>query len=434
MRKKLQLSEGLRKILHNAGWMMGEQVLRMATALFVNAWVARRLGPSDFGLLSYVQSLAALFVVVALLGMSRLLVRELVEQSNDPQKRSTIVLTAFSYRMLAAILLFGASVAISGWGHDTERFVLAAFVSTSILAAPFDSVYQYFQSLSQARIPVIVRSVSFFAATGVKLFLLYHGAGLQEIVYATALEYAFTAIGLYYVYRKYGMQVRARPNWRLGWTFVRETWPEIIAGLSGMLFMRLDQIMLESLQGTAAVGVFAVAARLSEAWYFIPVSLVASAFPKIVKSRTDTKLYYTQISRLMVALVALSYASGLGASLLSGPVVSWLYGPSYTESASILCVHIWCGLLVGFGQLSGAWLSAERRIVLNLYRNLLGLVVNVPLNYFLIPRFGPIGAAWATLISMTFGWYLFDMFNPLTRRMFIIKSRALLLQKTVPAG
>ena len=115
--------------------------------------------------------------------------------------------------------------------------------------------------------------------------------------------------------------------------------------------------------------------------------------------------------------------------MLAGPVVGWLYGPLYTESAAILCVHIWSGLLVGFGQLSGAWLMAERRIVLNLYRNLFGLAVNVPLNYFLIPRFGALGAAWATLISMICGWYLFDLFNKSTRRMFLIKTSALFFRK-----
>jgi O-antigen/teichoic acid export membrane protein len=196
-----------------------------------------------------------------------------------------------------------------------------------------------------------------------------------------------------------------------------------------MLFMRLDQIMLEAIQGTASVGIFAVAARLSEAWYFVPVSLVASAFPRIIQARSDPRLYDSQISRLMVGLAALSYAAALGATLLSETVIHWLYGPSFVDSAAVLAVHIWSGLFVAFGQLSGAWLMAERRIVINLYRNLFGLIVNVPLNYLLIPRFGPVGAAWATLFSMFCGWYLFDLFHPKTRRMFVIKSHALLLMR-----
>ena len=191
--------------------------------------------------------------------------------------------------------------------------------------------------------------------------------------------------------------------------------------------MRLDQLMLESLQGMAAVGVFAVASRLSEAWYFIPVSLVASAFPKILPNRNRPDVYYAQISKLMVALVGMSYMAGIAATTLGRPIVEWLYGSAYAESAAILAIHIWCGLFVGLGQVSGAWLSAERKLAINLQRNLFGLLINIPLNYILIPRFGPVGAAWGTLGAMTCAWYLFDLINPLTRRMFFIKSRALIL-------
>jgi O-antigen/teichoic acid export membrane protein len=209
---------------------------------------------------------------------------------------------------------------------------------------------------------------------------------------------------------------------------VRESWPEIIAAFSGLLFMRLDQIMLEALQGEHAVGLFAVAAKLSEAWYFIPVALVASAFPRIIQSRSNTPLYYSQISRLMVALVSLSYIAGLSTLLLSGTVIKLLYGNAYADSATILSVHIWCGLFVALGQVSGAWIMAERRVVLNLQRNLFGLVTNILLNFIVIPRFGAIGAAWSTFIAMISAYYLFDALNPSTRHMFGIKTRALFLR------
>jgi len=194
--------------------------------------------------------------------------------------------------------------------------------------------------------------------------------------------------------------------------------------------MRSGQLMLESMRGAGDVGIYSAAARLSEAWNFIPVSLVASAFPKIVQSRPNTALYYTQISRLMVALVTLAYLAGIAATLLSDPVVRWLYGETYAASAPVLSVHIWCGLLVGFGTVSGSWLLAERKLMLNLQRTVLGLIVSVLLNLVLIPRFGPIGAAWATFFAMVSAYYVFDLLHPATRHMFIIKTRALVFMKS----
>lgn len=432
--KTPRVSSDLRRILHNAGWMMGEQVIRLLAGIFVGAWIARRLGPAEFGLLSYTQAFAGLFAIVASLGFNRLVVRELVENRQHAAKQATIVQTAFAFRLITAIVLYMLALSISTLTQAGDGSFLVALVGISILVAPFDCTYQYFQAESRSRIPVLARATAFSISTLIKIGLLLAGAGLYEIAYAIAVEYLLTALFLSNAYRRYGSGMKASPDWAMGLRFVRESWPEIIAAFSGLLFMRLDQIMLQALRGEHAVGIFAVAAKLSEAWYFIPVSLVASSFPKIIQSRSNLNLYYSQISRLMVALVALSYAAGLAALLLSGIVIGWLYGAEYSDSASILSVHIWCGLFVALGQVSGAWIMAERRVVLNLQRNLFGLVTNVILNLILIPRFGAIGAAWATFISMASAYYVYDILNPATRHMFRIKTRALILKSSRNSG
>lgn len=428
--KPSRVSADLRRILHNAGWMMGEQVVRMLTAIFVSVWVARHLGPAQFGLLNYSQALSALFAVVAVLGLSRIVVRELVETQEQASRQATVVMTVFVFRMIAAIVLYVAAISLVAWNQDHQKTLLIALVGISILASPFDCADLYFQSQSRSRVSVLARSAAFFVSTGVKISLLLLGAGLNEFALAVGLEYVLNGVALYWAYSRHGLPLRMTPDWRLGSRLLKECWPDIISAFSVLFFMRSGQLMLESMRGAGEVGIYAAAARLSEAWYFIPVSLVTSYFPRIVQSRSDSQIYYSQISRLLVVLVFISYAAGLAATLLSGQVVGWLYGPAYSASAAVLCVHIWCGLLVGFAQVSGAWLLAERKIVLNLQRNVFGLMANVILNLILIPRFGALGAAWATLLAMISAYYLFDILNPAARRMFLIKSRALLLMKT----
>lgn len=428
--KPSRVSVDLRRILHNAGWMMGEQVIRMLTAIFVSVWVARHLGPAQFGLLSYSQAFAALFAVVAVLGLSRIVVRELVETQDQAARQAVVVVTVFVFRLIAAVVLYGSAISLMAWNQDPQRTILVALVGVSILASPFDCADLYFQSQSRSRVSVLARSAAFFVSTGVKIALLLMGAGLMEFALAVGLEYVLNGAALYLAYSRNGLSLRVAPDWGLGRRLLRESWPDIISAFSVLFFMRSGQLMLESMRGAGEVGIYSAAARLSEAWYFIPVSLVASYFPKIVQSRSDSEAYYSQISRLLVVLVLISYVAGLAATLLSGHVVGWLYGAAYSGSAAVLCIHIWCGLLVGFAQVSGAWLLAERRIVLNLQRNLFGLVANIILNLVLIPRFGALGAAWATLLAMISAYYLFDILNPAARKMFFIKTRALFLMKS----
>ena len=425
MPRLFQLSTGLRQVLRNAGWIMGEQVIRMLAGMFVGIWIARHLGPSDYGLLNYSQALTGLLAVVAALGFNRMVVRELVEHQGKPDRQAAIVTTVFAFRFTSAVILYLSAISLSGLTQNDHHTLVVTLVGISIVASPFDCVDHYFQSQSRSRIAALARSSAFFLTTGVKLAMLMADAGLQAFAAAIALEYAMNAVSLFWAYQRYGLTIRARPEWRLGLGFLRETWPDIFAAFSVLFFMRSGQLMLESMRGAGDVGIYAAATRLSEAWNFIPVSLAASAFPKIVQSRSNTALYYAQISRLMIALGAIAYLAGISATLLSEPLVMMLYGKSYGAAAPVLSIHIWCGLLVGFGTVSGSWLLAERKLMLSLQRSLLGLVVSIALNLILIPPFGPIGAAWSTLIAMTSAYYLFDLVQPSTRHMFRIKTRAL---------
>jgi len=207
-----------------------------------------------------------------------------------------------------------------------------------------------------------------------------------------------------------------------------ESWPEIIAGFAGLLYIRLDQVMLGNLMGDHAVGIFAVASRLSESWYFVPIALVGSTFPSIVRVReADPVLYIRRIGALMRGLVALSYSAIAMTTLFAPMFIVHLYGAAYRESATVLTIHIWCGLFMSLGLASGSWIMAEKRVKLNLYRNLCGAAVNVILNLLLIPQFGPIGASCATLSSLIVAYMLFDIAVPSMHSVSRAKWRALLL-------
>ena len=129
----------------------------------------------------------------------------------------------------------------------------------------------------------------------------------------------------------------------------------------------------------------------------------------------------------MAGLCALAYAAVISAMALGEPVIQLLYGSAYQASASILLVHIWCGLFVSLGLASGSWIMAERRVSLNLYRNLAGLGANLVLNLALIPRFGALGAAYATLMALVVAYMLFDAFVPSMKAVSRSKWKALLV-------
>jgi O-antigen/teichoic acid export membrane protein len=87
----------------NTSWLFGEKILRMIVGLFVGIWVARYLGPEQFGLLSYAQSFVGLFTAIATLGLDGIVVRELVK---DPSRRDELIGTAFWLKFIRDVRFF----------------------------------------------------------------------------------------------------------------------------------------------------------------------------------------------------------------------------------------------------------------------------------------------------------------------------------------
>jgi PST family polysaccharide transporter len=429
---RLRQHAGFRRLLSNSGWMMGEQLFRLVTGLVVGVWMARSLGPVEFGELSYALAFSAVFGIVGTLGLNRILVRELVSAGSDTGAVGRLVSTTFAMRLAAALALYLLCLAMA-WATHGGGTALVAIIAAGFFFSASDCIELYFQSRVQGRTTARVRMVSFLAVTAFRVGLLLAGAGPVAFATAALIEFAAAALVLQLALRRSGgvRLLGTAPDWRLGARLLSESWPEIIAGFSGLLFIRLDQIMLQHLAGPSAVGNFAVAARLSEAWYFVPIAIIASTFPSIVACReTDRRVYLKRIQLLMAGLCAISYVAAALATLLAGPAIRLMFGTQYEQAAAILSIHIWSGLFVSLGLASGSWIMAERRVRLNLYRNLAGLAANIALNLALIPRFGALGAACATLASLVIAYMLFDLFVPSMHEIRRGKLRALLI---VPA-
>ena len=96
-----KLSPGLRKIVHNIGWLSAERFLRMVLSFFVGIYVIRYLGPENFGKLSYSISFVALFIAISKLGLDQIVVRNLVKQKYP---NNEILGTAFILKLIGSLI------------------------------------------------------------------------------------------------------------------------------------------------------------------------------------------------------------------------------------------------------------------------------------------------------------------------------------------
>lgn len=417
------------KYFKNTSWLFGEKILRMIVGLFVGVWVARYLGPEQFGLFSYAQSFVGLFVVIATLGLDSIIIRELV---HDERHKDALLGTAFWLKLIGAILvLITLAIAVNFTSNDTYTNSLVFIIASATIFQCFNVIDFYYQAKVLGKYIVYSNVISLLVSSIVKIALILIKAPLIAFAWAIAFDSIVLAMGYLFFYLKNHSLFTIQHltfNKNIAFSLLKDSWPLILSGMVIAVYMRIDQVMIKEMLGNEAVGQYAAAVRISEAWYFVPMVIASSVFPAIINAKKiSEELYYARLQQLYNFMVWLSIAIAFPLTFLSDWIINLLYGEQYNQAGSVLMIHIWTGVFVFLGVASGKWYVSENLQKLAFSRTFYGVIVNILLNILMIPKFGIYGAAIATLISQAVASYIADLFSKKTRNNFIMKTKSLLL-------
>lgn len=423
----MQHQTGLLKIASNTGWLSGGKIVRMGVGLFVGIWLARYLGPVQYGVFSFSLAFVSLFGVIATLGLRNIVVREIV---NDRNKADEILCTSFVLMFLGALTAYGVIVAGIAYLRPDDAITrsVVALVGVTLIFKSGEVVKYWFESQVESRYTVWVESGTKVAVACIKIAMILMQAPLIAFVWAVLVESLLIALALMVVYALRGQGPRKwRPRVARAKALLRDSWPLMLSGLAVIVYMRIDQIMLGQMLSIESVGVYTAAVRISEAWYFIPTAIVASVFPSIIRAKNrDEALYRKRLEQLHELLVLIALGVAVAMTFLSGPIVALLFGDKFAGAGNILAIHIWSGVFVAMGVASSRWYLLENASSMLLYKTLCGASVNVGMNVYLIPVWGSMGAATATLVSYSFAAFWFDAFVARTRPLFFMKAGSFL--------
>lgn len=402
----------------------------MGMGLLVGVWVARYLGPEQFGMFNYATAIVALFTAIGTLGLNNIVVRDLVKH---PEEANATLGTAFFLQLIGGVLAFiSAVIAVTFMRPDdaTARIIVAILGLVMVFKAT-DVVRYWFESRVQSKYTVWVENAASLVFSAIKVALILSEATLITFVWIGLAETALVALLLLAIYKQQGNKLGAwRYQYARAKSLLCDSWPLILSGLAAMLYMRIDQIMLGQMLGDEAVGIYSAAVRLSEVWYFIPMTIAASVFPAIIEARKNGHdLYHQRLMKLFELMAVLALALALPISFMAEWIMAVLYGPGFADSAQILVIHVWTGLFVFSGVASSRWFITENLQKYTFYRTLAGCIVNISLNFLLIPEYGVIGSAWTSVISQAVASVLFNAINSKTRPIFYMQIEALILKE-----
>ena len=405
----------LRRALGASAWLLGHRAVALATGLVGSVLVARYLGPADFGRLSFAIAFVALLGTVQHLGLVGLVTQALVR---EPEGRDEILGSVFALKLLGGLAIVLIAIPVGYMLADTRaEWFLISLVSFATLFEAGAIFRLYFEAEVQGRPVAIVMSAALLISLALRIAAIALAAPLWVFGVIFTAQVAMTSLGLWVGYNRRGHSVR---RWRISAVRMRsllsKSWPIMISSASAVVYLKIDQLMLGKMNGMAGVGTYAVAARISELTYALPTVLAGAIFPRLVQlHEQDRGRYDHRIRQSIDAMFWAGLCAAIGISLISGPFIALLFGAAYTGAGSILSIHIWACPAMFMGIIVQRWHMADNLQHLLIPRQVAGAAANVALNWLLIPSWGGIGAAIATVLSYTLAQYVLMFSHRRTR-------------------
>lgn len=401
LRRNLEQRRGLTNILNNITWLFFDKFIRLGVGLLVGVWIARYLGPEQFGLFNYALAFVALFGGIASLGLNGVVVRDLIiEHECVPETLGT----AFILQLLGGLLALTFVVITTCFVRpdDTRVLCMLIILGFVFIFKSTDVIKYWFESLVQSKYTVWVENGAYIISSVAKIILIVFKASLIYFALMLFVEGVFAAVGLVLIYIFKGGRINAwQFSFKRARSLLNDSWPLLISGTLVLINMSIDKIMLGQLSNDREVGLYSAANTLVGLWYFIPVLIIGSIVPKLIKAYSKNIARYDDLSKRIyryfggtAVLISIIF------SLFSNPLISFLFGSQYKESGSVLAISIWSIVFVFQVSFRGRLLVIESEQIYITLLIFMGTLTNITLNYLLIPTYGAIGAA----ISYTAGW------------------------------
>ena len=369
--------------------------------MIINALTARYLGPSNFGLINYAASLVAFVTPLMQLGLSDVLVYEIIK---NPDNEGTIIGTSIAMSFVSALCCIIGLGTIMHLVNPSDQVatVVVILYSLLLLSQSMELIQYWFHAKLLSKYVSIVSFFAYIVISGYKFFLLVSEKSVYWFAISNSLDYLLIALILLVIYRRISgqrlgvLKSTAISLWNQGKHY-------ILPGLMGVVLAQSDRVMIRAICGDDEVGFYSAALYIATLSSFVFTAIISSYRPVILeKKREGTKEYEHHLTKLYGIVLYTSLAQAIALALLSSTAVHLLYGEAYAPAIPIVRVVIWYTCFSYLGAVKNVWILAENKQSYLWIISFTGMILNILLNLALIPRFGSMGAAVATLITQIF--------------------------------
>lgn len=390
------------RVAKNASWIIISKIIQAILGLVVNMLTARFLGPMNYGIINYASSIVAFVIPVMNLGLSNILVQELL---NNPEEEGKILGTSVLLSLISSTFCIGGILTytfIVDVGEQLTNLVVGLY-SIMLLVLAFELIQYWYQAKLLSKYMAIVSLVAFTVATAYKVVLLILKLGVPLFALSNSIDYLIIVFALFIIYKKKDGQNLAF-SWPTAKRMLGKSKHYIISSMMVTIFAQTDKIMIKLIIDETAVGYYSAAVNCAGMTSFVFVAIIDSFRPIIYehKKNGDEKNYEKNIERLYFVVIYLALLQSIAMTILAYYLIMILYGSDYLPSILALQIIVWYTTFSYMGAVRNIWILGENKQKYLWILNLGGAVINVVLNLFFIHLWGIYGAAIASLITQFF--------------------------------
>ena len=409
--KRLGIKISAGRVARNTAILIALRVLLPACGLLLVLSLSRHLGAEGLGRYSLVFGFLYFFNNVAPLGLASVITRDGAKNRDAIQPT---LANALALSSVGSIALAGIMAALGPLlNYDKETQLCLALTSLALLPFTIGTLFEgAFLALQKMQHVAAAMVLEYVIKVGGAIILLYLGLGLYAVLAMAILGRSLACLLGAHLLAKEGIRVRWAPEPELMKHLARLAPTFVLINVFASLYWRVDLLMLSKMQPLVEVGYYSASYRVFDMAMVIPYSLCLALYPNIASViHSDAAALRTLGRTVMRYLTALTLPAAVCTSVFSRQVLELLYGPGFGSAAPTLAVLMWTLVFYGLVRYHAFVLLAANRQRVDLVLNAAMLLVNVALNYFLIPRYSHLGAALATLSAiLAYGtlqyWYL----------------------------
>lgn len=401
------------KTIKNSLWIIGERIFQAIISLFLTMVTSRYLGPSNYGILNYGATFVSLFLVIMKLGLDNIIVNELI---NDRNNEGKLLGTSIIMRLASGIVsIIVMTILVFILQSNSKLIIITTILQSIILLFQSVNILDYwFQSHLNSKYVSIIKGISYILVTLYKIYLLISKKNIIWFATSTIFDSLIIAVLLIVFYRKEKKQ-KLKFDKQLVKKLLKKSYHFIISGIMVIIYTQIDKIMIGSMINQEQLGYYSAALMVCSIWTFVPEAILTSFRPAVFESKKNNNNYLPKLKQLYAIIFWTCIAFSAFITLFAKYIIIIIFGNGYLPSIKALRILIWYVPLSQLGSARSVWIVSENKNKYIKKIMLWGVIINISLNYFLIPILGIYGAIIATIITEFTTCFISPLFYKETR-------------------